>query len=325
MPYWYWNGTVTPAETRHQIEEMIRQGVHAAIVFPWDGMQPRYLSEDYWKELGAALDIASELNFTLNLADEYLWPSGHAWEFGSNRPELSRVLQLHPEFRMQCLELTEEAPGYRLTPAIGSHNTRVDLLNPDAVKVYIGLVYEELARRFPQHLGKTLKLTVADHEGAYGAQIAWTPRLWDEFQKRYGYDLRSRLRLLAGETVESRQVRTDYLNLISDLYTKAFTGQVAEWCAQHGMQHGTSAYEEQLYIQVSQAGDMFKLWRSGSVVEIDALLERSRMPIDFKEAVSVAHFERRPLLVENQGLQGHDTFQFGESAAGNKHGPAVGR
>ena len=41
---------------------------------------------------------------------------------------------------------------------------------------------------------------------------------------------------------------------------------------------------------------------------IDALLERARMPIDFKEAVSVAHFDRKPLLVENQGLQGHATY-----------------
>jgi hypothetical protein len=44
------------------------------------------------------------------------------------------------------------------------------------------------------------------------------------------------------------------------------------------------------------------------VVEIDALLERARMPIDFKEAVSVAHFDHKPLLVENQGLQGHGTY-----------------
>ena len=45
----------------------------------------------------------------------------------------------------------------------------MDLLNPAATRVYLGMVYEEYARRFPQHLGTTLKLTVADHEGAYGA------------------------------------------------------------------------------------------------------------------------------------------------------------
>jgi len=95
-PYWFWNGTITPGETRRQIREMIAQGVHEAILFPWDGMSVRYLSEDYWRQVGAALDAARELGFTLNIADEYDWPSGHAWDMGSQQPELSRVLQKHP-------------------------------------------------------------------------------------------------------------------------------------------------------------------------------------------------------------------------------------
>jgi hypothetical protein len=79
MPYWYWNGRIREDETRRQIGEMIRQGVYQAVVFPWDGMEPEYLSEEYWRQLGAALRIARELGFTLNFADELNWPSGHAW------------------------------------------------------------------------------------------------------------------------------------------------------------------------------------------------------------------------------------------------------
>jgi hypothetical protein len=362
MPYWYWNGRITPSETRRQIQEMIAQGVHQAIFFPWDGMQPAYLSEEYWKAVGAAFDIASELKFTLNFADEYDWPSGHAWDFSSQKPELSRVLQEHPEYRMHRLDPREHtingpavwrpegqskaefivaarqrsdgridaetvtlvsggefrAPdgqwlvtAYYLVPAVGGHNTRVDLLNADAVKAYIGLVYEEYLRRFPQHLGTTVKMTVADHEGSYGLPIAYTPRLWQEFQSRKGYDLRPLLPLLSHDSADDRRgrkVRSDYLDVISDLYTNSFTRQVADWCRRHNLLHGTSLYEEQLYIQAGQAGDMYRHWRAGSVVQIDALLERARMPVDFKEAVSVAHLDNKPLVVENQGLQGHATY-----------------
>ena len=201
--------------------------------------------------------------------------------------------------------------AYRLVPAVGAHNTRVDLLNPDAVRRYIDLVYEQYARRFPQYLGKTLRLTVADHEGAYGVPIAWTRRLWDEFRRLKGYDLRAVLPLLTRQSLDperARQARRDYLDVVSRLYVESFTGQVARWCARHSLQHATSAYEEQMYIQVSGAGDMFRLWRSGTAVEIDALLERARMPLDFSEAVSVAHFDRKRLIVENQGLQGHATY-----------------
>ena len=366
MPYWFWNGPITAAASRRQMQAMIAQGVHQAIVFPWDGLGVRYLSEEYCQQVGAALDGAKELGFTLNFADEYDWPSGHAWDVHSGKPELSRVLQAHPEFRMQRLErreqviegprnwerqpdpklellvaAREEANGclaqdsftilpvsggrvgwdvpagrwvitaYQLTPGVGAHNTRLDLLNPGATRAYLDLVYEEYARRFPQHLGTTLKLTVADHEGAYGARIAFTPRLWDEFHSRKGYDLRRFLPLLGRHATDgrfSRRVRQDYFEVVSALYANSFTRQVTDWCSRHGLQHAMSAYEEQVFIQVSEGGDMYENWRGGTAVFIDALLERARMPIDFKEAVSVAHFDQKPLLVENQGLQGHATF-----------------
>lgn len=353
MPYWYWNGRINRSDTRREIEAMLAQGIHQAIVFPWDGMEQRYLSEEYWKEAGAALDIARELHFTLNFADEYDWPSGHAWTPPYDDPELSAVLRAHPEFRMRRLEYVESkveggamwarpadakfavaarenergaldaaslevihgsewrtpsgewlVTSYKLVPAVGAHNTRVDLLNPDAVRAYIDLVYEQYARRFAPYLGSTLQLTVADHEGTYGVQIAYTEGLLDG-------ELIRKLPLLAHDATdpsESKAARTEYLRRVSERYVTAFTGQVAKWCAAHHLKHGTSAYEEQLYIQVNQAGNMFDVWRSGSVIEIDALLERARMPVDFKEAVSVAHFDHKPLLVENQGLQGHGTF-----------------
>lgn len=366
MPYWFWNGKLSAGETRRQMQEMIRQSVYRAVVFPWDGMDVRYLSEDYWKQVGAALDAAKQLGFTLNFADEYDWPSGHAWDRQTNQPELSLVLLKHPEFRMrrlaraefnldgprawswECPEIPEAVvaarvdsngrleeswfvvvpakdrslrwevpPGrwllsaYWTEPAVGAHNTRVDMLNADAVKVYLDMVYEEYARRFPEHMGTTIKLTVADHEGAYGSQIAWTPKLWDEFQKRQGFDLRPWLLLLAHDTPDaarSRRVRTAYFETISAIYAENFTEQVTNWCTRHGIKHGTSTYEEQFFFQVDRAGDMFRQWRAGTGVFIDALLERSRLPIDFKEAVSVAHFDGKPLWVENQGLQGNASY-----------------
>ena len=52
MPYWYWNGRINPSDTRREIEAMLAQGVHQAIAFPWDGMEQRYLSDEFWKQVG---------------------------------------------------------------------------------------------------------------------------------------------------------------------------------------------------------------------------------------------------------------------------------
>jgi hypothetical protein len=59
MPYWFWNGRITPEQTRREMQMMIGQGIHSAVLYPWDGMEVRYLSEEYWRQVGAALDIAA--------------------------------------------------------------------------------------------------------------------------------------------------------------------------------------------------------------------------------------------------------------------------
>jgi hypothetical protein len=363
-PYWYWDGKITAAETRRQIGEMVKQGVRSAVVFNWAGLEPAYLSEAYWREVGAALDAARSAGLTLNFADEYLWPSGQAWDYASLNREPSRVLQLHPEFRMRRLTCRQLNPGTPITleaepeavvaarldeageideqsltllpssrhvnwkapmgnwtifvytpiPAIGDGNVRVDLLNPAAVRVFIDLVYGEFARRFPQHLGSTIKFFVTDHEGTYGEPLPFTPALWETFQQRHGYDLRRFLPLADRPAPQAAKVRQDYLDTISHLYATAFVGQITEWCTRHGVQHGHSDVEESLLMQALWTGDMFSLWRASSAVYIDALVERCRMPVDFKEAGSVAHFESRPFMVENQGLNGCDSFWSLEKA-----------
>ena len=364
-PYWFWNGKVSAAETRRQIGEMVKQGVRACVVFNWAGLEPAYLSEEYWQHVGAALDAAREAGLTLNFADEWLWPSGQAWcHTSANQREPSRVLQLHPEYRMRRLTCRQADPhlgpvgletgtevvvaahvdstgvidessltlltsaglsdwkapgaGWKLfiyTPvATSERSVRVDLMNPAAVRVYLEQAYEPFAKRFPQHLGTTIRFFVSDHEGTYGAPLPFTPALWDEFRKRHGYDLRPFLPLADRSTPQAAKIRRDYLDTVSELYSTSLVGQVTSWCTRHGVEHGHSDIEESIRFQVMWVGDMFRLWRAASIIYFDALVERGRMPVDFQEAASVAHFEGRPLVVENQGLQGMDSYWSLEKA-----------
>ena len=363
-PYWFWNGRVTEAETRRQIGEMVSQGVYAVVVFNWTGLQPDYLSEEYWQQVGVALEAARAAGLTLNFADEWLWPSGQAWAYHSSDREQSRVLQLHPEFRMRRLSCRQADPAepvaleaatavvvaarvdaagvideatltvlphaagrveslpvgdgwrlfiYTLVPT-SERSVWVDLMNPAAVRVYLDLAYEPFAQRFPGHLGTTIRFFVSDHEGTYGAPLAYTPALWEEFRRRHGYDLRPFLPLLERSTPRAARVRQDFLNTISELYSTSHVGQVTAWCTAHGVEHGHSDIEESIRFQVMWVGDMFRLWRAASIIYFDALIERGRMPVDFQEAASVAHFEGRPLVVENQGLTGWDSYWSLEKA-----------
>lgn len=356
-PYWFWNSRITSAETRRQLRAMADQGVRSATVLNWAGLEPAYLSEEWWREVAAALDAARSLGMTLNFADECLWPSGQAWDYASLHREPSRVLQLHPEFRMRRLTMKQFSAGaplaleqlpeviiaarllpsgaidetsLRLLPAARTiawqppagdwklfvytavpatdRGVRTDLLNPAAVRAFIDIVYEEFARRFSEHLGTTIRFFVSDHEGSYGAPLPFTPALWETFRRRHNYDLRPMLPLLSSDSARAVKTRQDCLETISHLYSTNFVQQVTDWCSRHKVEHGHSDIEETMLLQVLWTGDMFRLWRASSAIFIDALLERARMPIDFQEALSVAHFEKRPLMVETHGLLGHDSY-----------------
>ena len=80
-PYWFWNGEVTPAESRRQMREMVTDGVYSAAVMYWDGLEAAYLSGSLLERGRCGPRRRQDLGLTLNFADEYLWPSGHAWDF----------------------------------------------------------------------------------------------------------------------------------------------------------------------------------------------------------------------------------------------------
>src|SRR5581483_9402698 len=79
--------------------------------------------------------------------------------------------------------------AYVLEPAFGLDGGTVDLMNPDAVREFIKVYYEEFYRRYGEYFGNAMPATFADHEGTYGGQLAWTPRLFDTFRRVKGYDL----------------------------------------------------------------------------------------------------------------------------------------
>ena len=87
-PFWFWNGTLTGEELGRQIRQMVEHGVYGAYAHNRDGLQTRYLSEEWWQALGGALQAAKEAGFSLCMVDEFEWPSGEArdyWMPGINK------------------------------------------------------------------------------------------------------------------------------------------------------------------------------------------------------------------------------------------------
>ena len=106
-PFWFWNGRLEATELRRQMKEMIDHGVYGAYAHNRDGLETPYLSEEWWKVVGEALEAAEELGFSLCLVDEFEWPSGEARDYWLPGPQKSRVIQANPEHHMKRLRPEE--------------------------------------------------------------------------------------------------------------------------------------------------------------------------------------------------------------------------
>jgi hypothetical protein len=198
---------------------------------------------------------------------------------------------------------------FSLKPAMGFDGGFVDLMNPDTTNLFFNLVYGEYHRRFPSYIGNTIRYAFSDHEGDYGYRIAWTPRLFAEFQEHAGYDLRKVLPLLIYNGGDlTTKVRIDYLSTVTDLYGSSFWHGITESAARLGLGRTGHAWEESLQWSAALQGSLFTVERGLNPVGVDSLEDWGRDPLNFKVAQSVADFEGRRFACENQGVQGTNSY-----------------
>jgi hypothetical protein len=189
-----------------------------------------------------------------------------------------------------------------------SQGQYIDVLSDDAMRAFIRLVYEEYYKRFPSYFGTTIKFIVSDGEGSYGYSIAWTPKLFDLFQSRHGYDLRKFLPLLVYDGgTQGTKIRCDYMDTVTQLYAQNNAGLITEWCEKRGVGHVSSLWEDPLHADEYQ-GSLMEVMRHASFPETDGLWNRGRDPRDYKESGSVAHFKGTRYAIENSAILGGESY-----------------
>jgi hypothetical protein len=77
-PFWFLNDRLDPAELRRQVAQLAAAGCHGFFLHSRQGLGQPYLSEAYFEAITAACEAAAEHGLTVNLYDEYPYPSGAA-------------------------------------------------------------------------------------------------------------------------------------------------------------------------------------------------------------------------------------------------------
>ncbi|MFN8008383.1 MAG: glycosyl hydrolase [Terriglobia bacterium] len=198
---------------------------------------------------------------------------------------------------------------FYLEPRSGFDGGKVDLLNPDATKFFFDLTYGEFYRRYGSYFGNTVQIGFSDHEGDYGYRIAWTPQLFQAFEKRHHYDLRKVLPLLVVDGGDfSIKARCDYLSTVTELYSESFWQGLTTAAQGLGLSRTGHAWEETLQFGAALEGSLFAVERGLNPVGVDSLSDSGRQAVSFKVAQSVADFEGRSFLCEHEGIHGIDSY-----------------
>lgn len=120
-------------------------------------------------------------------------------------------------------------------------------LDPKPVQVLIDEVYESHYRHYKDDFGKTLAGFFSDEprfgnmHGAFGAIGRFDMVLpWKEgLEEKFTEEEFLKLPLLSPVEAEGEEsaIRYKYMDLVSKMYGEAFTGTLAAWCREHGVEY----------------------------------------------------------------------------------------
>jgi hypothetical protein len=152
-----------------------------------------------------------------------------------------------------------------------------NLLNRDAVQRFMDVTHKKYEEMIPE-FSHRIKAFFTDEPSLWTSRyletegpadyplIPWEDRLPDAFELKFDYSLMPYLgSLFAGDSDFDRQIRQNYYEIVGDLFSENYTGQIQDWCESNGTQlSGHYLFEESLHYQIQLYGDLFKtLCRAG--------------------------------------------------------------
>jgi hypothetical protein len=238
------------------------------------GLITKYMGDDFFTAVAAALEEARALGLHLYLYDEDRWPSG--WGGGA-------VPLADPSFRTKWLlrvpagaqppatgDATLLATAemgdryYRYLSPLGqawfSGTTYADLMDRRAMQTFLHVAYEPYAARFRADFGGLIPAIFTDEPAitflpAYvtvpQGMLFWTDELPERFRSQHGYDLLPRLHELFEDAGDYAATRTDYYRTCAWLFEHHFSKQVGDWCRAHGI-----AFTGHYMLEGSLAGNL---------------------------------------------------------------------
>lgn len=268
MPFFVWNGELTPQRITEVIEQFHANGAGGVFIHPRPGLITPYLSERWFEMFGHALRECRRLGMICNIYDENSFPAGfagghvmaripyaaarvarlrthsgeaapHGQVLAAYRVEHDAFPRLDPredwrararEHDVATLELHEDEPDpwHAWFPY-------VDLLRPQVTREFLRCTHEAYHERFASEFGGVIRAAFADEPKLHGGRhsVPLSRFLLAEFQRDHGYDLLDRAVDLFRNTPSAAATRFDYCATLQRLFIDSYVRPMSEWCAAH--------------------------------------------------------------------------------------------
>jgi len=249
IPFWFWNDKLYEAEIKKQMEDFNKKGVHAFVIHPRIGLPPDliYMSKDWLDLVKYAVCEASRLDMQVVLYDEGMYPSGsaHGMVVKTNPDYASRGLRRvakDTELAAGDIVIYEQdgilyVEGFTGGTIRGVHfgeddgesgaPPSTDLLNPDAIKLFLELTHEKYFTALQSYFGNTIIGMFTDEPCIMGRGVSkeilpWGAGFLDYYKKLGGKD---------SDIPKLWSNKVKYRKAINARLAEVYYQPISNWCA----------------------------------------------------------------------------------------------
>ncbi|MEM3648889.1 MAG: hypothetical protein QW506_06980, partial [Thermoproteota archaeon] len=324
-PFWSINDLLTGDKVRKEVQSLCSAGYGGAFFHAREGLVTPFLSKEWFDAFRAAVEEAEKNGMFIWIYDELWWPSGFAGglvPLSSSRYRAKALIMvcdtrnyagediiasfecavdekgLPKDFKRVFEEKAGSEKLYltflRYVAPVGeawyNGSCYVDLLNHDAVKLFLDLAYKPYVDLFKKHIGRTVPGVFTDEPNFSSSRppprqampprgprippfsVPWTDGLPEKFKQLNGYDLTDHLPKLFFDFEDYMKVRYDFWRTVTLLFLESFSKQIYEWCDKNNLKFtGHYLSEDDLLGQTIRIGAAMPHYEYQHVPGIDHL------------------------------------------------------
>ena len=255
IPFWFLNDYFDKEELKRQLMDFCDKGVYGVVLHPRIGVPEEigYLSDEYFDVICYIVETAHTLGMKIVLYDEGMYPSGSA---------CGMVVRSNPEFASRGIIISDNANDGEVIASLDDGNFIVykktggtlrgihfgeddgeenvpmsaDILNDEAVELFIKLTHDEYYKRLSKYFGNTITGMFTDEPSCTGRGDGfkykpWYPGALSDLIKRGGKPEQ----LSALFNNQTNETTVIYKKLISEKINSTYYQKLYNWCERHNI------------------------------------------------------------------------------------------